>query len=167
MKSNHCPKNSHCLSEQELVLHFYGELATSGEQAHHLADCPLCAERLTALGNDLAQLPSLAQESDPAAGTRMAARVSEQLSGKRRSWLPALGASAVAACALVVTLSLWSPQEEMLQTAQLSTPSLTTSSLTTPLFTAGDLNVDMPDIYFLDDLELLQELELLSQIEGV
>jgi hypothetical protein len=35
------------------------------------------------------------------------------------------------------------------------------------LFTAGDLNVDMPDIYFLDDLELLQELELLSQIEGV
>ena len=155
-------KSNHCLSEQELVLHFYGELATNREQAHHLADCPLCAKRLTALGNDLAQLPSLVQEPDPAAGIRMAARVSEQLSGKRRSWLPALGASAVAACALVVALSIWSPQEEMLQTAQLSTP-----SLTTPLLTTGSLNEDMMDIYFLDDLELLQELDLLSQVEGV
>ena len=162
MKSNHCPKNSRCLSEQDLVLHFYGELSTSGKQAHHLTDCPLCAERLTVLGNDLAQLPSLTQEPDPAAGTRMAARVSEQLSGKRKSWLPALGASAVAACALVVTLAIWSPQEEPLQTAQLTTP-----SLTTPLFSAGEFNEDMPDIYFLDDMELLQELELLSQIEGV
>jgi negative regulator of sigma E activity len=150
-------KSNHCLSEQELVLHYYGELATNREQAHHLADCPLCGERLTALGKDLAQLPKLAQEPDPAAGIRMAARVSEQLNGKRRSWLPALGASAVAACALAVTLTLWSPQEEPLQTAQLQTPSLTTM----------DLNEDMPDIYFLDDLELLKELDLLSQIEGV
>ena len=76
---------------------------------------------------------------------------------KRRLLLKSLGASAVAALALVVTISIWTPQTKLVQTVQ----------LTNSPFTTMNLNEDMPDIDFLDELELLQELELLSQIEGV
>ena len=151
-------KNNKCLSEQDLVLHYYDELSASGAPAHHLVDCPLCAERFAALGDDLAKLPKLSQEPNPAANIRMVARVNEQLSSNRRSWIPALGASAAAVIALVITLSIWSPQEELLQTAQTSTP---------PSMTTMSLSEDMPDIDFIEDLDLLKELDLLSQIEGV
>ena len=150
-------KSNNCLSEQELTLHYYGELASTSEQAQHMINCPLCAKRFAALSNDLSTLPSFTHEPDFAAGTRMAARVSEQLNRRRRNWLPALGASAVAALALVVTIAVWTPQTDLVQTVQLTNSPLTTMNL----------NEDMPDIDFLDELELLQELELLSQIEGV
>jgi len=148
-------KRKQCLSEQDLILHHYGELHANQEQTLHIAKCLLCKERLSALKHDLSKLPHLPHDPDAAAGARMAARVSEQLRGRRRKWLPAIGASAVAACALLISISIWSPQKQLVETAQL-TP-------TTPL----SLNEDMPDIDFLEDLELLQELELLSQIEGV
>ncbi len=148
-------KKKNCLSEQDLTLHYYDELHADHEQTLHLAECLLCKERLSALKHDLSKLPQLPHEPDSAAGTRMAARVTEQLSGRRRNWLPTIGASAIAACALLITISIWPPQKQLVETAQL-TPA-------TPL----SLNEDMPDIDFLEDLELLQELELLSQIEGV
>lgn len=150
-------KKTNCLSEQDLILSYYGEFFDNEKESHHLADCPHCTERLDALRKDLSQLPDLLHQPDPAAGTRMAARVSEQLHSRRRNWWPALGASTVAALALVATFSFWSPQTPPLQTAQLATPSLVTTNI----------NEDMPDIDFLEDFELLQELELLSQIEGV
>jgi len=152
---------NNCLSEQDLILHYYGELAASGETARHLAICPLCSERLTALGDDLAKLPDFSPEPGPVAGVRMAARVNEQLSGNRRSWIPALGASAAAVFALVITFSIWSPQEEPLQTIQ------TAQTLTPPSMAIMNLHEEMPDIEFIEDLELLKELDLLSQIEGV
>jgi predicted anti-sigma-YlaC factor YlaD len=150
-------KDKNCLSEQDLILHYYGELTAISEQFRHLDECPLCAKRFAALSNDLRKLPTMAHEADFASGTRMVARVNEQLRRRRKSWLPALGASAAAGLALVVTISIWTPQTELAQTAQLTKSSITTMSL----------NEDMPDIDFLDELELLQELELLSLIEGV
>ena len=150
-------KNNNCLSEQDLTLHYYGELASTSVQARHIIKCPLCAKRFTAMSNDLSKLPDLIHEPDFAAGTRMAARVNEQLSHRRRNWLPALGASVAAALVLVITIFIWTPQTKLVQTVQ----------LTNSPFTTMNLNEDMPDIDFLDELELLQELELLSQIEGV
>lgn len=148
-------KNKQCLSEPELTLHYYGELQTNHEQRQHLAECLLCKERLAALKHDLTNLPHLSKEPDSAAGARMAARVSEQLSGCRSKWMPAFGAAAIAASALLMTITIWSPQQQRVKTAQLA-PAMPLS-----------LNEEMPDIDFLEDLELLQELELLSQIEGV
>jgi hypothetical protein len=150
-------KNKNCLSEQDLTLHYYGELPAHDEQARHLADCLLCRKRFSALSHDLAKLPELHHEPDSAAGTRMSARVMEQLNRPRRNWIPALGASAIAAVALVVTLANWSPQSQQLQTVQQTTQALATLNF----------SEDMPDIDFFEELELLKELEILSQIEGV
>jgi hypothetical protein len=142
-----------CLTEQELTLHYYGELDAS--RSRHLADCQLCMENLGTLTTDLAGLPKPDCTPDALAGVRMAARVNEQLTSRRR-WLPAFGAGAVAALALVVTFS-YNPQPEPVQVT-LSSPSTVTSM---------SLEEDMPEIDFLEDIELLKELELLSQIEGV
>ncbi len=150
-------KNKNCLSEQDLILHYYGELSANDVQAHHLADCLLCREHLSALSRDLANFPELPHRLDAAAGTRMAARVSERLNRRSRNWIPALGASLATAVALLITLSIWSPMSQQKKTVQYPVQPLTVASL----------NEDMPDIDFIEDLELLKELELLSQIEGV
>jgi hypothetical protein len=149
-------KNKFCLSEQDLILHYYEERPTSSKEASHLAECSVCKERLASLSKDLSALPDLTQDVDSLAGTRMAARVTEQLNQPRRSWIPAIGASAIATCALVVSVAVWSPQQELEQTANLAISPLT-----------ANLNEEMSDIDFLEDFELLKELELLSQIEGV
>lgn len=153
-------KNSPCLSEQELILYHYGEPRADQAQGHaHLAACPRCAQRMAALQHDLARLPQLVGETDPAAATRLAARVMERLPQRRRSWRPAIAAAAVAACALSVTLALWptDPQPQPQHTA-LTTPRNTTALL---------VDEEMPEVDFLEELELLRELELLSQVEGV
>ena len=144
-----------CLSEQELTLHYYGEHDDS--RGRHLADCQRCTQRLTTLTAQLDQLPKPDCTPDALAGVRMAARVREQLTTRRRrKWLPVLGAGAVAAIALVLTFSP-APQPERQQVA-LSSPAAATLT---------GLEEDMPDIEFLDDIELLKELDLLAQIEGV
>ena len=84
------------------------------------------------------------------------ARVSDQLKHPRRNWLPAIGTTAVAGVTLVFAVTLWSPQQELLQTSGITSAAL-----------ADNLDGEMSDIDFLEDLELLKELELLSQIEGV
>lgn len=145
-----------CLTEQDLILYYYKELPSTSKQALHLADCAYCQERLTTLDKEMAVLPQLAQAVDQHAATRMAARVTEQLKRPRRNWVPAIGTSAIAALTLVLSISFWSPQQKLEQTAQVTTSPL-----------AANLDEEMPDIDFLEDLELLKELELLSQIEGV
>ena len=147
--------NKNCLNEQDLILLYYEELPAAGKEVLHLANCLVCRQRLQALSDDLSDLPMMTQEVDSHAGTRMAARVTEQLKRPRWKWLPVIGTSAVAALAIVLTISFWNPQQELHQTASNG------SQLTT------DLDEEMPDIDFLDDLEILKELELLSQIEGV
>ena len=149
-------KNKFCLSDQDLILHYYEELPDKNQAVLHLSDCTDCKERFTSLSNDMSALPDMAQPLDSLAGTRMAARVTEQLNQPRRSWIPAIGASAIATCALVVSVAVWSPQQEPEQTANLTISPLT-----------ANLNEEMSDIDFLEDFELLKELELLSQIEGV
>ncbi len=148
---------TNCLSEQDLILYYYAELPDQELQTRHITNCPLCTENLAALRQDLAHLPELTHEADPFAESRMAARINERLHDRRRSWLPALGASAVAAFALVATVVLWPPQTQLEKPVRFATPSIATI----------DINDDMPDIDFLEDFELLKELELLSQIEGV
>jgi hypothetical protein len=150
-------KNAHCLNEQDMVLHYYNELPDSGVLAQHLADCPACAQRYALLYRDLSHLPDITFEADQAAGTRMVARVKERLHGQRKPWLPALGASAVAAIVVVSAIFLWPPQNSLVQA-----PHIATSSVA-----AMNLEEDMPDIDFLEDLEVLRELEFLRQIEGV
>lgn len=150
-----------CLTEQELTLHYYGELDEARHR--HPADCEPCAQRLAALTAQLDRLPTPDCTPDAHAGVRMAARVGERLANRRRkSWLPALGAGAVATLALVLSLSL-APQPKMPQVTQVS--QVTHSS--PPPATLAGLEEDMPDIEFLDDIELLKELDLLAQIEGV
>lgn len=144
-----------CLTTQELTLHFYGEL--DAERQRHPDECAACAKRFAALTAELDALPQPDCTPDALAGARMAARVGEQLAARRRrGWLPAFGAGAVAAIALALTFSL-APQPE-LQEVSLSMP---------PAATMTGLEEDMPDIEFLDDIELLKELDLLVQIEGV
>ena len=150
-------KSTNCLSEQELILHYYKELPANRAEALHLSVCSSCQEHFASLSKDMANLPDTSHTADPLAGTRMVARVSEQLKQPRRSWLPALGASATAVFTLILTVSIWSPQQELEQSAPLTTSELT----------ANNLFEEMPDIDFLEDLELLRELELLRQIEGV
>ena len=148
--------NKHCLNEQDLILHYYQEFSETSAETLHLAICPECEERLNALSRQMAALPDLPEVIDPHAATRMAARVSEQLKRPRKNWLPAIGTTAVASVALALAVTLWSPQQERLQT-----PAITLVPL------ADNLDGEMSDIDFLEDLELLKELELLSQIEGV
>ena len=82
-----------CLTEQDLTLHYYGELDES--RRRHLAGCQRCTERLATLTAELAGLPIQDCTPDALAGARMAARVNEALTSRRRkSWLPALGAGA-------------------------------------------------------------------------
>jgi hypothetical protein len=144
-----------CLTEQDLTLHYYGELDENRRQ--HLAGCQRCTERLAVLTTELAGLPDPDCTPDALAGARMAARVGEQLAARRRKfWPPALGIGAAAALALTLTFS-HTPQPEMQQ----MTLSLPAAAI------PGGLEEDMPDIEFLDDIELLKELDLLAQIEGV
>jgi len=150
-------KNTDCLSEQDLTLHYYGEIPADSPELEHLSSCQNCLVRYDALQKDLKSLPVLTDEADSAAGTRMAARVSERLNQRKTNWLPILGGSAAAAVALVVTLAIWPAQPN----APVQTQPVQTAS-----HTMG-LENDMPDIDFLNDLELLKELELLRQIEGV
>ena len=148
--------NKHCLSEQDLILHYYQEFSATSVETTHLTNCPECEQRLNALRTDMAALPDLPEGIDPHAATRMAARVSEQLKRPRKSWLPAIGTTAIASVALALAITLWSPQQELPQISSITTAPL-----------ADNLDQEMSDIDFLEDLELLKELELLSQIEGV
>jgi len=144
-----------CLTEQELTLQYYGEL--DQDRRRHPADCQHCTLRLAALTAQLAGLPNPDCTPGALTGVRMAARVTERLASRRRkNWLPAVGAGAVAALALVLTFAL-TPQPKM-QEVTLSSPAAAT---------LAGLEEDMPDIEFLDDIELLKELDVLAQIEGV
>lgn len=146
-----------CLNEQELTLHYYGELPEDNRQRMHLAGCPQCTERFIALSRDLAQLPVLDYPVHPATSTRLAARVIDQAHKPRRRWLPAISATAVSVCVLALSFVVWSPQDNLPQTAQ------------TVVSAPATINFDeeMPDIEFLENMDLLLELDLLSQVEGV
>ena len=147
--------NKHCLNEQDLILHYYQEFSETSAETLHLAICPECEERLNALSRELAALPDLPEVIDPHAATRMAARVSEQLKRPRKNWLPAIGTTAIASVALALAVTLWSPQQERPQTSRITSAPQ-----------ADNLEGEMSDIDFLEDLELLKELDFLSQIEG-
>lgn len=148
--------NRNCLSEQDLILHYYQEVPATSAGTLHLANCPECKQRLNSLRKEMAALPALKQEIDPHAGTRMAARVSEQLKRPRKRWLQAIGTTAIAGATLALAITLWSPQETPQRTNRDNLASLQETS-----------EQEMSDIDFFEDLELLKELELLSQIEGV
>lgn len=148
--------NKHCLNEQDLTLLYYQELTETSSESQHLASCPKCQTRLNALRSEMSELPVWPEDIDPHTATRMAARVSEQLKRPRKSWVPAVGTTAIAGVALAFAITLWSPQKELPQTSMSQVAPLTENP--------GE---EMSDIDFLDDLELLKELEFLSQIEGV
>ena len=148
--------NKHCLNEQDLILHYYQEFSETSAETLHLAICPECEERLNVLRREMGDLPDLPEAVDPHAATRIAARVSEQLKRPRKNWLPAIGTTAIASVALALAVTLWSPQQELPQTSSITSVPL-----------ADNLEGEMSDIDFLEDLELLKELDFLSQIEGV
>ena len=148
-----------CLKDQDLTLLHYGELPSDSNQARHVSNCQKCQKKLTELSSELESLPKIDYIEHPAIATRMAARVTEQLQRPRRRWLPITGTLAVSTCALVATFMVWSPQQETQQITKLTATTQTEASIS--------LEGEMPDIDFLEDMELLMELELLSQVEGV
>lgn len=148
---------STCLTAQDLTLLYYEELSDNSSQAKHIVECLHCREKLAQLSHELKRIPQLEYPDHPAMATRMAARVNEQLQRPRRRWLPITSTLAVSACALIATIMVWTPQPEVPQPAQVTMTSPATLSL----------EGEMPDIDFLEDMELLMELELLSQVEGV
>lgn len=147
---------STCLNEQDLTLHYYGELADC-VTLQHLTNCPRCQQRFEAIKRDLNNLPANHGEVDAASATRMAARVAERLKKRRSRRWSTLGATAAACAALVVTLMSQAPQTT-LPTRSAQPVAATDFALTIE---------DMPDMEFLDTLEILEELELLQQLEGV
>ena len=152
--------NRDCLSERDLILLHYAETpeqTSAATAAAHLLVCPDCQARKARLAADLSRILPLA-EPEPAATTRVAARVGERLSRRAaRRWLPALGAAAAATAALVITFAVRSPQNNVVQVGPATPPSIVSMNL----------EEELPDADFLENLELIEELELLQQIEGV
>lgn len=152
--------NPDCLHDRDLTLLHYGEApdrTTPAAAADHLATCPACQARRARLAADLARIPAPA-EPDPVVTTRIVARVNEQLGARHgRLRLPVAGGAAVAVLALVVTFATWPWRAGVEMPGQPQTP--TAAVL--------DLEEAMPDIDFLEELELISDLELLRQIEGV
>jgi predicted anti-sigma-YlaC factor YlaD len=149
-------KSTKCINDQDLTLLYYGEIE-EGELQQHLSNCSSCSDRFNQLSRDLNTLPQQDCQVDDHAGIRMAARVSEQIGRpQRKKWLPAMGASTAAVLAIVLTMT-GSPPSEVTQVSQIQPT----------VVMAPELNEDMPDIEFLDNLELLQDLEFLAQLEGV
>ena len=116
--------NKHCLSEQDLILHYYQEFSESSAESLHLAICTECEKRLNSLRREMASLPELPGVIDAHVATRMAARVSEQLKRPRKKWLPAIGTTAIASVALALAVTLWSPQQELQKTTFVTTTTL-------------------------------------------
>jgi hypothetical protein len=150
-------KHKLCLSEQDLILHHYGDHEHKEAVMRHLSSCPECSNSFASLQHDLNMLPEMDWRPDDLAGVRMAAKVREKrVSSHRRIWLPAIGASAVAALALTLTFSQSPPQNaQPIESNFMSTT------------TAHEFVEDMPDIEFLENLDLLKELDVLAQLEGV
>ena len=151
-------KSKDCLTEQELILIYYGEpLNNETASTGHLAECEPCQQRLAALGKDLSMLPLFDCQADDHAGTRLAAGIQERLSRSRRNfWLPAAGVGLVAGLLILVNVSSPPPSDSPQISAQMPG-------------TEHDLHVseDPPEVEFLEHFELLHELDVLVQLEGV
>ena len=111
----------------------------------------------TSLHQDLNKLPEMGCEPDGLAGVRIVAKIREkQVSSYRKIWLPAIGASAFAVLALTLTFNQRPSQNaEPIESNLLSTT------------TVHEFVEDMPDIEFLENLDLLKDLDVLAQLEGV
>lgn len=152
--------NPDCLHDRDLTLLHYGEApdrTTPAAAAAHLAACPACQARRARLAADLARIPAPA-EPHPVVTTRIVTRVNERLVARHsRLGLPVAGGAAVAVLALVVTFATWPWRAGVEIPGQ---PEAPTASVLT-------LDEDMPEIDFLEELELIRDLEFLRQIEGV
>lgn len=144
-----------CLSEKDLILHHYGELAAAERGARHLAQCQECRTRLASLRADLERLPAPPVEIDDPVRARLAARVTERLQQPSWRWRPALGAAVVAAgVVLAFSQMSWPPKGGLQPRNQ------------------GDIQIasgpaEGPELEMLEELDLLENLEVLRQIEGV
>lgn len=155
-----------CLNDRNLILLHYGETpdgTTAAVAAAHLNTCTDCRSRQQRLAAELARIPVIA-DPDPAVGTRIAARVTERLNGKRR-WLPAAGAAVAGAVALTMAVVVWMPGNQQPAT---DNPQLVTSNhqqfVGPPRPAAHQATLDLD---LLEQLDLLEELETLQAIEGV
>lgn len=155
-----------CLNDRNLILLHYGETpdgTTAAAAAAHLNTCTDCQSRQNQLAADLARIPVIA-DPEPAVATRIAARVTERLNGKRR-WLPVAGAAVTGAMALTLAVVVWSPDN---QPSPTDSPQLVTNNhqpFVGPPQPAT--HQDTLDLDLLEHLDLLEELETLQAIEGV
>jgi hypothetical protein len=96
------------LSEEELVLHHYGEAEDPRAIEAHLADCEACRASHEALVRDLSAVPSdIVPERDEAYGARVWARLEPKLAARPRRWTVrrmALPAALAASLALAFLL---------------------------------------------------------------
>mgnify|MGYP001241848043 CR=1 FL=1 len=155
-----------CLNERDLILLHYGETPdrmTAAAAAAHLDACPACRLRATRLAADLGRIP-VAAEPDPAVATRIAARVTERLHGRRR-WLPLAGAAVAGTIALATALVVWLPANQAPvpgNPVATVSPQLPATSIQPAAIRQAALDIDL-----LEQLDLLENLETLQAIEGV
>jgi hypothetical protein len=167
-----------CLNERDLTLLHYGEVPegiTPETAAAHLAACAACRTRREQLAAALARIPTV-PDADPVVATRIAARVNERLSRKRR-WLPVAGAATAGAIALTMAVIVWMPGTQPPATSHQQLIGDNQPPASNPQVTGIDQFFVGPprplihqatlDLDLLDKLDLLEELETLRAIEGV
>ncbi len=80
------------LTEEDLVLHAYGETDRPAETAAHLGECRVCRERFERLQRVLVLVEELEVPArDEQYGVRVWQRLEPRLPRRRAAWFPALG----------------------------------------------------------------------------
>lgn len=143
-----------CLNEQDLTLHYYREQTEHADPEGHLQTCATCRDRLAALQEALARIPSQDTTLDEFAASRFAARIAEKTARRSRRWQPLTGGLLAAGTALLLTVFLW-PAATPVPTPTVSSQQVANSG---PPVSDTDL---------LENLDLLNELDTLRQLEGV
>lgn len=133
-------------NDEQLTLYFYGELTSVQRQIldAHLQECPDCRTSLNELQASLAAVPNPELQLSPGRKTQFADQVMER-TRRRRVGFPAAWGGALVAGALVLTVVLLRPADQLVPVS--------------PTVTA------LADFEVLEQLDLLQELDLLKDLD--
>ena len=152
-------------TEDELILHFYGEAAARDEAQldAHLATCPACREAFADLRETL-HLVDVASVPEPSAAFEheMWARIQPALptrpavqTARVRQWLPMTAWAAAAVALLSLGLAWWQPRSEPVATVATSTagpasPASATRARERVLLTALDAHFQQTEMLLVE-----------------
>jgi hypothetical protein len=126
------------LSQEEFVLHYYGEPELGADRREHLAHCESCIAELAGLASVLDRVTPV-EVPEPGADyeTRTWDRLQWKLRGeKKRARFTWVKSAAIAAAVLIAFLAgvLWkSPGRRVVESSRVATGTTTNSGTTTPL----------------------------------